>query len=271
MTLPSIQLGSLRVSRLVVGSNAISGFSHSGSERTEAMLDYFTVENVKRFFRSCEESGISALVARADAFIARVLREYWREGGAIRWVAQMAPEHRDPLKNVSQAKRWGCSAVFVHGGIVDRHFKTGRESELLPIVEHIRSLGLPAGMAAHNPSYLLMAQEQRYPLDFCMVCMHNITGYQGQQGVETEEHFLDEDRAIALETLRKLSLPCLAYKVLAAGRKTPEAGLADVVPALRPTDGVVMGMFPPDGKDVVGDNVRLFRRMTEEARVARGA
>ena len=45
--LPQINLGSLQVSRLIAGSNPISGFSHAGSERSRAMLDSATASIVK--------------------------------------------------------------------------------------------------------------------------------------------------------------------------------------------------------------------------------
>jgi hypothetical protein len=256
--LPAIRLGNVSVSRLVAGSNAVSGFSHASAERSQQMLDYFTAESTKRFFASCEANGITAIVARTDPFILRMLREHWREGGSIRWIAQTAPEHRDPFKNITQAQRGGASAVYVHGGVVDRLFEAGGHEEVRKMIMHARGLGLPGGIAAHDPKNLLAAQERGFPVDFFMVCMHNVTGYQGNQGVEQQERFDDEDRASALSVLRRLDGPCLAYKVLAAGRKTPRQGLSDVAPALRPHDGVVMGMFPPDAEDVVRDNVSTF-------------
>ena len=72
--LACIHLGSLEVSRLLVGGNPISGFSHQNSERSRQMVEYFTVERIKGLWRVCEEKGITALVARADAFVMRVDR-----------------------------------------------------------------------------------------------------------------------------------------------------------------------------------------------------
>ena len=89
--LPQIHLGDMQVSRLIAGSNPISGFSHAGSERSRQMLEYFTVDCIKAHFHACETQGITGLVARADRFIMRVLAEYWREGGHIQWIAQTAP------------------------------------------------------------------------------------------------------------------------------------------------------------------------------------
>lgn len=260
--LPKIRLGTLEVSRLIAGSNPISGFSHASAERSRQMLEYFTVDCIKAHLHACEAHGITALVARADRFVMRVLAEYWREGGRIEWITQTAPEMRDPLANIRQAKQAGASAIFVHGGEVDQLFKDGKEEEIRARLELIRSLGLPAGVAAHEPQNHLELQQRGFPIDFHLVCMYNLTGYRGKATVEPEEVFDHADRAIALTALRQLEKPCIAYKVLGAGRLTPEQGLADVREALRPTDGVLVGMYPPDHPDIVGDNVRRIVALT---------
>ena len=41
-----------------------------------------------------------------------------------------------------------------------------------------------------------------------------------------------------------------------------EDGLADVAKVLRPTDGVLIGMYPPDRSDIVADNVRRIAQLT---------
>ncbi|HZT41419.1 MAG TPA: hypothetical protein VFA07_04490 [Chthonomonadaceae bacterium] len=261
-TLPQIHLGTLQVSRLIAGSNPISGFSHAGSERTRQMLEYFTVDRIKAHLRDCEAHGINALVARADRFIMRVLAEYWREGGRIQWIAQTAPEMRDPQANIQQARQAGASAIFVHGGDVDQLFAQGQSDEVHARVKLIRSLGLPAGMAAHDPCNLLEAQEKEIPVDFYLVCLYNLTGYRGRTTLEPKEEFERKDRAIALAALRQLERPCIAYKVLGAARLSPEEGLADVRQALRPGDGVLIGMFPPDHPDIIGENVRRIATLT---------
>jgi hypothetical protein len=249
-------LGSLEISRLIAGSNPISGFSHASAERSQQMLDYFTVEAIKAHLRVCEEHGIDALVARADRFVMRILSEYWREGGKIRWIVQTAPEMKDAHANIRQARAAGASAIFIHGGDTDQLCAQGQHAEIRARIDLIHSFGLPAGVAAHEPCNHLELQEQGVPIDFHLVCMYNLTGYRGRATVEPEEEFAYSDRAKALAALRQLDRTCIAYKVYGAGRLSPEEGLADVRQALRPGDGVLIGMFPPDHPNIVADNVR---------------
>lgn len=254
-SLPTVSLGSLQVSRLLVGGNPVSGFSHQSSERSRQMVEYFTVDRIKALWRECEAHGITGVVSRADAFVMRVLKEYWREGGAIRWIAQTAPEHRDPLANIRIAAAAGASAIFVHGGDAGTLVEHECIDDLLARIECIRGLGLPAGMAAHDPAYHIKAQSLGLPLDFHMVCLYNLTGYRGRRDLEPEEQFVRSDRAIALDAMQCLDRPCIAYKVLGAGRLSVTEALADVGRALRPKDAVLMGMFPPDRPDMIRENV----------------
>ena len=89
-----------------------------------------------------------------------------------------------------------------------------------------------------------------------MVCLYNITGYKGKLGVERDEQFLPGDREAALKAIPSLPRPCFAYKILAAGRLNPREAFKEVFSRIKSSDGVAVGMFPPDGKsgDIVAEN-----------------
>jgi hypothetical protein len=248
------------VSRLIAGSNPISGFSHASQDRSDEMVNYFSVANAKRHLAACERHGITAVVARGDPFIARLLREYWNEGGRIHWIGQTAPEHRDLRRNIELLRRSGASAIFVHGSTVDALVESRDLDTLARALDVIDQMGLPGGLAAHSPANLLECQTRSLAVSFYLVCLYRIEGYRGRSGTEPRETFNDTDRADALNILRQLRAPCLAYKVLAAGRKRADEGFRDVVPALQPKDGVIVGMFPPDCRSIVAHNVRVFRQ-----------
>lgn len=257
----TIALGSLSVSRLLVGGNPISGFSHQTPERSSAMIDYFTVARIKGLLNACERAGITAIVARSDAFIMRVLHEYWSDGGQIRWIAQTAPEYRDAQQNITLAHAHGASAVYVHGGDVDRMMAEGKADAIRALVASIRELGLPAGVAAHDPANHRKIQQLGMPVSFHMVCMYNLTGYQGNAQRTPTERFDPEDRGKALDILSELEQPAILYKLYGAGRLTPEKAFGDIAERIRPCDGVCVGMYPPDAADMVERNVLLAEHL----------
>lgn len=257
MNLPTFAIKGLELSRLLVGGNPISGFSHAEPARTTAMLDYFTTENAKQLLRRCEERGITGATLRADNHIIRLLREYWNEGGTIKWLAQTAPEE-DHVTNISKAAQFGASAIYIHGGQVDSRFEAGEREEVHRLLQHAKDTGLPAGCASHVPANLLEIERRGWEPDFYMVCLHNLTGYRGELGADKDEMFDPADRAIALDAIARLPRPCIAYKILGAGRYEPERCFKEVLARIKPIDAVVVGMYPPDGKgrDIVAENVQ---------------
>jgi hypothetical protein len=248
------RIGSLAVSRLVMGGNPISGFSHGS--RDQEMLDYFTTDNIKKLLRRCEKAGINTVFLRADKHIMRVLHEYRLEGGKLQWVAQSAPEI-DPDRGLAQAKSFGAAAIYVHGGQVDTDFEKGNEKETLRQINLIRGMGLPAGVASHTPANVKKIVDWGWPVDFFMICLYNIPGYRGTLSASQDEKFHDADRVKALELFRQIEQPCFAYKILAAGRKDPRESFEEVARYIKPIDGVNLGMYPPDSPTIVEDNVAM--------------
>ena len=266
MSLPSIKLAGIEVPRLILGGNPISGFSHSNAQRTKAMLDYFTTDNAKKLLRRCEECGINAAVMRADNHIVRLLREYWNEGGKINWIAQ-TQSGMDPIRSINHAARFGAKAIFLHGGTIEEFFKRGEKDQIRTQLETIKELGLPAGVASHYPPYLMEVEERGWPADFYMVSMYHIEGYQGKLGADKDEKFIPEHRTRALKVIRDLPKPCLAYKILAAGRLDPREAFKEVLENIKPSDGIVVGMFPPDAGsgDIVAENVAMTKEFGAKA------
>jgi len=262
MLLPTTNIRGVEVTRLVVGGNPISGFSHQGSDRTKAMLDYFTMENTKKLLRDCEAAGINTFFGRADNFVMRLLYEHRNEGGTIQWFAQSAPERKDTYQNLAQCRRFGANGMYIHGGEVGRLFEEGKPEEIKAMLARLQDFDCPVGIAAHDPQQIEYAEAQGWPVDFYMVCVYNVTSYHGKLGVEGDEMFIDAHRQPALDTCGKVAKPCFAYKILGAGRKHPRDSFPEVFAAIKPTDGVCVGMFPEDDPDIARTNAKLVRELT---------
>ena len=261
-TFPMLNANGVSIGRLALGGNPISGFSHQNEALSKEMVDYFSVVNIKKLFRECEAEGINTLFGRADHFVLRLLNECWNEGGAIQWMAQTAPEQADQMRNIDNAWRGGAKGIYIHGGIVRKCWEAGDHDELRRQLDRIREHGVLAGIASHDPQVVLDMEAGGWNLDFYMVCLYNLGGYKGRVGTEPKEPFDDADRLPALRAIRSVERPCFAYKVLGAGRKAPEPAMAEVFEYLKPSDGVVVGMFPKHRPDMVAENAALVRRLT---------
>ena len=259
MELPRVDFCGMAVSRLIVGGNPFSGIGHQHPALDQELKDYYTVARIKEVLFQCEAVGINTAVLRADNHIMRLLHEYWNEGGKIRWFAQTAPERASVADNIRQARGAGAAAIYIHGGVADCMQEQGRLGELREPLARIRQLGLPAGIAGHQPKTHLDAQDMGLPIDFHMVCFYNITGRRGRIDVaDTDARYRPEDRERAAKLLAELHKPCIAYKVLAAGRNDPCEAIPFAARHLKPTDVIAVGFFPKHRPNEIREDVEIL-------------
>jgi len=57
--LPTVALGPHRITRLIVGSNPIYGYSHVNKLYDQHMLEWFTDERIVQLLMDCEKAGIN--------------------------------------------------------------------------------------------------------------------------------------------------------------------------------------------------------------------
>lgn len=260
--LETTRLGGLEVTRLVIGGNPFSGFSHQGEERDREMVSYYTAARIKEALRLAEEAGINTLFARADRHIVRVLREYWDEGGTLQWIAQTATDTPDPLMNIPFARKWGASACYLHGGQTEYFLSNGQGKKIVEAVARIHDLGMPAGVAGHRPEDHLWVREN-VECEFQMCSYYN----PGDRAKDPAHHptydecFAADDRDRMVETIARLGeRPAVHYKILAAGRTPPEEAFRFASRHVRPQDIVCVGVYLGDNPGAITEDVALFRR-----------
>lgn len=242
-TMPLIQLGTLSVSRLVMGSNPFFGISHRDKPTDEAMRAYFTPERLRSFLDEAADLGVNAVAAPVYPNWILFWTQYRSSGGRLaHWVAQPDPPGR-VAEAIDEAARAGASAVFVQGARVDEMFAEGRYDVLKSWLDQIRAHGLPAGLASHKTDTFLTLQDADIVPDFYFQCLFTPRSYQ-----------LPERRE-ALAVVRQLPRPVVVYKVLGAGRHGAAESFRAVLQGIRPTDGLCVGMYPPDNPAMLRENV----------------
>jgi len=261
MTLPQVRIGSLSVSRLMIGGNPFSGNSHRGPQVDAEMRHYYTSERIKATLREAESLGINTLVARADAHICRTLLEYWDEGGTIQWIAQTCPELQSSVLSALAAVANGAKACYIHGGVMDNLVAGGQVDEALGAIDTIKRAGLPAGVAGHDPAVHRWA-EANADVDFYMCSYYNSfrRDHNAAYSSHADERFCDEDRRAMAETIQTVSRPVIHYKIMAAGRNDPREAFSYVAQVLRLGDAVCVGVYPAHKPDMLAENVRLFEQ-----------
>ncbi|HOL35577.1 MAG TPA: hypothetical protein PK303_03290 [bacterium] len=267
--LPEVDFCGYKISRLILGSNPFSGFSHQTRQIDEEMLDFYTAEEIKKTWDKAQEYGINGFCARGDRHILRVLREYYNQGRAknFYWLAQTAPEFSRFQANLALiiGSKLKPTFIYHHGGQLDLLLMEGKKQQVKDHLKMIRDTGYPTGLASHQPEFIIMAEEENWDIDFFMCCFFNLTGrgkkeltaIKGSEG----EIFDQEDPPKMCQVIKQVKKPCIAYKIFGAGRLCNNenqifSSLKFAFDNIKSQDLVLVGVFQKYN-DQIKQNVEL--------------
>ena len=262
-----VKFADLTVSRLILGSNPFSGFSHQSIERDWEMRHFFSSQKVKETLFAAEAVGVNTLIARTDFHVMRTLMEYRDEGGTLQWFAQTCPEVGSHKDCIERADTYHAKAVHLHGGVMDHAFAQGKLDDVQPALDLIRSKGMLAGIAAHNHKVIAWAEEN-LDLDYYLCCYYNPTprDERADHVAGAVEQYLEEDRQSMTALIPGLSRPVVHYKILAAGRNDPAEAFAFAASKMRANDAVCVGVYPKDRPTMLAENARLLEESLQAVR-----
>jgi hypothetical protein len=250
--LPTIRLGNLEVTRLILGSNPFFGYAHHG-ELYKQMKAYYTDQRIMDVLEQAADLGITAVTAPPMPRWISVYNKYLDRGGKLRiWIAQPHGEPQQMKQEITTAIRGGAKAAFIQGCRTEQQFRAGKMDVLRDWVEHIKSYNVPAGMASHQADIHPVAEKLNFPTDFYYQCF-----YRGDLDV-----YRPEDRAAAVKTIAQIKKPVVAYKILAAGRLPAKEGFEFAFRHLAAKDGACVGVFPGAKADMVAEDVALAKRLS---------
>ena len=261
MQVPTIRLSGLVVSRLIIGGNPFSGFSHQSRARSAEMVAWYTDERIMETLFQAESLGLNACLCRGDEHITRVLKRYWAEGGIMRWIAQTDSHAETAVLGARYCLEHGASVCYLHGGLADHYIAQERYDELRAFAGAVKAAGIPVGIAGHMPAAFIWA-EQNLNLDFYMVSYYNPSPRQDvpHHDPEVAERYAEEDREERVALIQRLSRPVIHYKVLAAGRNDPAEALAYAARHMRPADAVCLGIYTHDNPNMLAEDLELLLR-----------
>ncbi len=267
--LPSIALGPHRLSRLIVGWNPIDGHSHSTPDMSQTMREWFTIDRTVALLENCVRHGITTWQYDHKDKSVQVLRKLWDKGVHLKTICLHAerPGYDAPIKTVIDETR--PIAMVHHGGVTESKWRAGKFQDVRDYVKKVKDQGILAGVSTHCPDTLKRIVDAGWENDFFMCSFYYLTRpreeMQRQLGkVPVGEPFFESDPKEMTAVLRQVSKPCLAYKLLAAGRlcwnkRSIEGAFQFAFANIKPTDAVIVGMFPRYS-DQVRENVAYTRK-----------
>ena len=247
--LPTMKIGDIDVTRLIVGSNPFTGKSHLTEDVDADMKSYFSEEQAFAMLRRCEEAGINAVQSRGSMPIMGLLGRYRAAGGNLLWLAQSGKSLTTFEDELDEMMKFGPAAVCIHGELADELYLTGLLDRLGGLLDKIRAKNVPCGICAHFPEVLAYAEDKGLKPDYYMASLYNLSQPDRSHDVNpTGERFEDSDIPKMYEVIRQLSAPTFALKILGAGRRCAsqeqvQAAFREAFASMKPGDGVLVGMF----------------------------
>lgn len=274
--MPAIQLGKHTISRLVAGWNPIIGSSHSTPNLRHAMLEYFTLERTVEFLAQCERAGISAWQFDHSEKSVAAIRQRREQGTQMKFICLHAERTTDAP--IPQVVRDVAPIAMVHqGGVTDALFRAGKSQQVHDFVKRVHDAGMLAGVSSHCPQNIQRVADEGWENDLFMCCFYHINRPREEQQkllgrVVVHEPYLESDPVEMTAVIRQVRQPCLGFKILAAGRlcwSKPSVNRAFkfAFANIKPTDGVIVGMFPRYA-DEVGEDAGCVRTFGQRPRSA---
>jgi hypothetical protein len=265
--IPTVQIGTFTITRLISGGNPIGGYSHATPDLSSAMLEWFTPERTVAYLHRLEREGINTWQFDYFDYIANALRKAREEGSRIQFIcvhhAGRKGSMQDVIRDVNPV------AIVHHGGATDTLFRQGKSGGVRDFVKRAKDLGVLAGVSTHNPDNVRRIVDEGWEADLFMTCFHNLTRPVEEQrkkfggAAAFDELFVDTDPIEMAKVVRETPKPCLVFKILAAGRRCGSAASLEeafrfAYGNIKKTDAVIVGMFPRY-KDQVKENADLAR------------
>ncbi len=246
--LPQIQFGKHRLSRLVCGANPFNAGSHLSVFVNHEMRAYYTPDQILKTLRRCEAVGINCWQSGMGNL--DLHRRLVDEGSRMQFISL----GRDPAELPALA-RGGCLGVAHHGEVTDNLFKAGKLGEVHDFLKRVRDAGMLAGVSTHMPAVVDWVESQGWDLDYYMTCVYErhrsseeLKKLLGYVPLPAREVYLEEDPPRMFQAMRNTKRPCLAFKILAAGRLSENKGSVEqafrqTYQSIKPTDGVIVGIY----------------------------
>ena len=263
--LPQLRLGPHSISRLICGANPFSGGSHLSVFVNRAMKEYYTTAQILKTLRRCQEVGVNCWQSGGENH--ELYRRFRDEGGQMQYISINAGEPAI-IKELADV---GCIGIAHHGEVTDRLFKSGKLDETHDFLKRIRDAGLQVGVSTHMPAVVDAVESKGWDVDYYMTCVYErhrseaeLKKLLGQAPIPVGEVYLPKDPPRMFKSMRQTKRPCLAFKILAAGRLSDrkewvERAFRDTFASIKPSDGVIVGIYDRYS-DQPAENAALVRR-----------
>jgi hypothetical protein len=268
--LPQIRLGRYSLSRLICGANPFNGGSHLSKFFNLELRRYYTPEQILKTLRRCQEVGINCF--QSHMANAELYKRFTAEGGKMHLLVVGSGDGSD-IRPLAAA---GSIGIAHHGEVTDRLYKQGGIDRAHDYLKRVRDSGLLVGVSTHMSAVVDTIESKGWDVDYYMTCVYErhrsaeeLEKLLGQAPIPVGEVYLPKDPPRMFKVMQQTKRPCLAFKILAAGRLSDRAewverAFRDTYSAIKPSDAVIVGMYDRY-TDQPAENAEFARRFGAQA------
>ncbi|MFO0890740.1 MAG: hypothetical protein U0790_16545 [Isosphaeraceae bacterium] len=260
-TLPCGRIGSLSISRLMMGGNLIGGYAHSRDLLYVSRLlrEYNTESKIFETFELAEQAGVN-MIQVSPGSVDFVVRYRKQRGGKLQMMVCVDVDQADVPKIKAQIRELidkGAETLYTHGERTDRQIMAGNYEAVGRTVELIKAAGVPGGIGSHSLETPIASEKHGLNPDYYVKTFHpdnywsatpadsreEWCWYNGSSPDHNKYHDnifdLHPDKTAAF--MAKVAKPWVAFKVMAAGSIPAQIGINHAFQ--NGADFVIAGMF----------------------------
>jgi hypothetical protein len=262
--MPTGKIGDLEISRMVLGGNLLTHFTHSRDLKYVYNLTahYNTEAKILETLALAESLGINTLSMHNPPYPISILKKYRQQGGKIQWIicptARVGTE--DYARQVGALCDAGCEAIYLWGVHADPLAASGKVDLIAKAVEVAKSYGVPSGVGCHDLNVVIECEKQKVPCDFYIKTFHHHNYPSGPKpdqiaGATSESRpaYWCRDPQKTIEVMCKVEKPWIAFKIMAAGAIPPKDAFRYAFE--NGADHALVGMFDFE----IAEDVRIFK------------
>ncbi len=232
-TLPTGKIGSLTVSRMLLGGNLLTHYTHSRDLKYVYNLcaHYNTDEKIMETLALAERHGINTLSMHNPPHPMSVLQKYRQQGGKIQWIicptAPVTADMKAYSEMVRQLVDMGCDAIYLWGVHADPLAAKGKVDLIAKAVECAKEAGVPSGVGCHDLNVVSVCEAAKVPCDFYIKTFHHHKYPSGPKPEQIKGPYAEHpgywcaDPQKTIEVMKPVTKPWIAFKIMAAGAIPP--------------------------------------------------
>ena len=262
---PRTEVGGLSLSRMIIGTNWMMGYSHCTPSKNELILriagDRKGMADILEVFFRAGVDTIMGLIDREP--MADAIKEAEDRTGvkAIVVSTPFFPVNRDTPANgfdldevnriLDRQAKLGAAFVMPHQGVTDALVDrcTREIRHMSTICAAIRERGMIPGLSTHMPESIIYADETSLDVE-TYISMYNAMGFLMQVEVDW-----------VASVIRGAKKPVMTIKPMAAGQIRPFQAMNFVWNTIRDCDMVTVGTLTPhEAKELIELSLSILER-----------